>query len=89
MEENDSQRKDFALLSAEMHNLIKMFRTDKNCIKTIVQCTTKVKWILDKRNQRYSKSVLRVRNVDLWRNCKIIVVNSLKLRLRAKRGRLF
>jgi hypothetical protein len=28
MEEIDSQRKDFALLS-EMHNLIKMFRTDK------------------------------------------------------------
>jgi hypothetical protein len=27
--EIDSQRKDFALLSAEMHNLIKMFRTDK------------------------------------------------------------
>jgi hypothetical protein len=25
----DSQRKDFALLSAEMHNLIKMFKTDK------------------------------------------------------------
>jgi hypothetical protein len=53
--EIDSQRKDFALLSAEMHNLIKMFRTDKKLYQDYCPMYDQQKWILDKRNQRYSK----------------------------------
>jgi predicted component of viral defense system (DUF524 family) len=77
------------LLSAEMHNLIKMFRTDE-----IVQdyCP-----MYDQGKSGYWISEIKVfkiritgQNVDLWRNCKrIIVVNSLKLRLRAKEGVCF
>jgi hypothetical protein len=57
--------------------MIKNFGTNKNYIKTIVQCTIKVKWVL-MLNLRDQESILWIRNVDLWRNGKRVVMHFIK-----------